>query len=98
MALQISSNAREELEILKEMKRTIEDMNNMLCNFDISKFSAAFLTMETVGEILHCSERAAREKLQLEGAPMCMTGRKPLITADSLYKHISEYGLGMKEE
>lgn len=93
MAIQISSNAREELETIKEIKKTIEEINNMPFNFDITK---AFLTMEAVGEILHCSARAAREKLQSEGAPMSMAGKKPLITVSALYKHITEYGLGMK--
>ena len=93
MALHMNSNIDEEIEKLNKYKKTLEDINKIPIDIDISK---AVLTMEQVAEMLHCSERAAREALQSEGAPLVTVGRKPLISVTALYEHITNYGLGLK--
>lgn len=93
MAIQINSNIDEELEKAERLLELYTKIKDIPMDADLTKF---ILTMDQVGELLHCSARSAVESLKSEGAPLVMTGRKPMITATALYEHITNYGLGMK--
>ncbi|GFI71301.1 hypothetical protein IMSAG250_00496 [Clostridiales bacterium] len=93
MAIQINSNIDEELEKAERLLNLYSQIKDIPMDADLTKF---ILTMEQVGELLHCSARSAAESLKSENAPLVMVGRKPMITATALYDHITNYGLGMK--
>ena len=93
MAIQINSNIDEELEKAERLLNLYSQIKDFPMDADLTKF---ILTMDQVGELLHCSARSATERLKLEKAPLVMVGRKPMITATALYDHLTNFGLGMK--
>lgn len=71
------SNADEELEKLKLLKEEIDKINEI----EVDKL---FVGVDDIARIFQCSERRAREFMNLPGLNIVKLGSKPFVNINSL--------------
>jgi len=73
----VFSNTDEELEKIKMLKEQIESFNKI-------EADKMFLGVKKLAEMLECSERSAREFMDLPGFPLLKIGNKPMVNVFAL--------------
>lgn len=73
----VFSNADEELERLKEVKKAVDEINHI-------EADKLFLSKEELAKLLKCSERAAGEFMNLPGFPLVKIGKVPMVNIFAL--------------
>lgn len=79
----IFSNADEELEKLKQLKKVIDEVNSL----EINKL---FVSKEQLAKALGCSERAAGEFMNSSGFPLLKIGGKPMVNIFALNEYTQQ--------
>ena len=73
----VFSNTDEELERMRLLKEEIEQWNEI-------EADKLFLGVKKLAEMLECSERSAREFMDLPGFPLLKIGNKPKVNVFAL--------------